>query len=183
LTEERNKAETEGVSFAECFRKSNLRRTIISIGPFTIQAFCGILFIVGYMVYYIQLAGYSTAMSYRLNITSQVLSCVGNVLSWFLIDRVGRRNLMLCGLGLLCVMLWITGGLAVADTSGTIKGTVALILLFSGVYNATIGAASYTMLAEIATPRLRSKTVSIALISQSSFDVSFSPFSHPEQDQ
>ncbi|KAL2793654.1 general substrate transporter [Aspergillus keveii] len=171
LTEERNKAETEGVSFAECFRKSNLRRTIISIGPFTIQAFCGILFIVGYMVYYIQLAGYSTAMSYRLNITSQVLSCVGNVLSWFLIDRVGRRNLMLCGLGLLCVMLWITGGLAVAGTSGTIKGTVALILLFSGVYNATIGAASYTMLAEIATPRLRSKTVSIALISQSSFDI------------
>jgi Na+/melibiose symporter-like transporter len=148
-----------------------LRRTIISIGPFTIQAFCGILFIVGYSVYYIQLAGYSTAMSYRLNITSQVLSCVGNVLSWFLIDRVGRRNLMLSGLGLLTVMLFLTGGLAVAATSATIKGTVAFFLLFNCVYNASIGAASYTMLAEISTPRLRSKTVSLALVSQSAFDV------------
>ncbi|KAL2838657.1 general substrate transporter [Aspergillus pseudodeflectus] len=171
LTEERNKAETEGVSYAECFRKSNLRRTILAIGPFTIQAFCGILFIVGYMVYYIQLAGYSTAMSYRLNITAQVIACTGNFCSWFLIDRVGRRNLMLCGLGLLCILLWITGGLAVAATPGSIKGTVALILLFSGIYNATIGAASYTMLAEIATPRLRSKTVSIAVVSQSSWDI------------
>ncbi|KAL3482758.1 hypothetical protein BJX62DRAFT_245564 [Aspergillus germanicus] len=68
-----NKAETEGVGYAECFRKSNLRRTILAIGPFTIQAFCAILFIVGYMVYYIQLAGYSTAMSYRLN-TSHIES-------------------------------------------------------------------------------------------------------------
>jgi hypothetical protein len=69
-------------------------------------------------------------------------------------------------------MLWITGGLAVAGTSGTVKGTVALILLVSGVYNATIGAVSYTMLAEIATPRLRSKTVSLAIVSQSSFNIS-----------
>ncbi|KAL2852235.1 general substrate transporter [Aspergillus pseudodeflectus] len=171
LTEEMNKAETEGVTFAECFRNSNLRRTIITVGPFTIQAFCGILFLVGYSVYYIQLAGYSTGESYRLNIANNTLSCVGNIISWFLIDRVGRRNLMLSGLGLLTIMLFITGGLGVAATAGSIKGTVALILLFSCVYNSSIGAASYTVLAEISTPRLRSKTVSLAIVLQSSFDI------------
>ncbi|KAH6712480.1 general substrate transporter, partial [Leptodontidium sp. MPI-SDFR-AT-0119] len=171
LTYETSKNETEGVTYMECFRKSNLRRTIITVGPFTIQAFCGILFIVGYSVYYIQLAGYSTQESFRLNIAQQTLSIVGNIVSWFLIDRVGRRNLMLYGLSLLITLLFITGGLAVAGTAAAIKGTVAMILLFGCVYNASIGAASYTVLVEISTPRLRSKTVSIAIAMQSSFDI------------
>jgi SP family general alpha glucoside:H+ symporter-like MFS transporter len=42
LTLEEVRRETEGASFLECFKKSNLRRTMISIAPLTIQALSGI---------------------------------------------------------------------------------------------------------------------------------------------
>ena len=136
VTHEDIKRETEGVTYLECFRRSNLRRTIISIAPLSIQALSGVVSAAGYSSYYIQLAGYSTAMSFRLQIAQQVCSLVGNVMSYFLIDKVGRRNVMLYGLDILTVILILTGGLAVvgADTSnpnsgGAIKGTVALILI------------------------------------------------------
>lgn len=41
LTLEEIKQETEGVTYLECFRKSNLRRTIISFAPLLIQQFTG----------------------------------------------------------------------------------------------------------------------------------------------
>jgi len=59
------------------------------------------------------------------------------------------------------------GGLAVAGTPGAIRGTIALLQLFSFVYNATIGATAFTIMAEIPTARLRAKTASISIGLQS----------------
>lgn len=166
VTFEEIRQETEGATYLECFRRSNLRRTIISIAPLSIQALSGITFASSYSTYYIQLAGYSTAMSFRLQIAQQVVSLVGNVMSYFLIDRLGRRNLMIYGLGALTVILLLTGGLAVVGSGSAIQGTVALILIYCWWYNLTIGAAGYTILAEVSTSRLRIKTIAIGLAVQ-----------------
>ncbi|KAJ5698651.1 hypothetical protein N7462_000656 [Penicillium macrosclerotiorum] len=173
VTLEEVKRETEGATYPECFRRSNLRRTIISIMPLSIQALSGVVFTAGYSTYYMQLAGYSTAMSFKLQIVQQVVSLVGNVMSYFIIDRVGRRNVMLYGLGILTVILMLTGGLAVVgsetdnpNSGGAIKGTVALILIYCWWYNMTIGSAGYTILAEVSTSRLRIKTIAIGLALQ-----------------
>lgn len=179
LTLEKIRKETEGVTYAECFRKSNLRRTMIAIAPLSIQALCGVYFVAVYSTYYAQLAGYSTQMSYKLTIIAQVLSICGNMTSWFLVDRVGRRPLTFYGLVILTVLLFVIGGLGVADTPGAIKGTVSLLMIYAYFYNASIGATAYTALAEIATGRLRAKTASIGLALQnalfSKFDVA-----HPD---
>ncbi|KAJ2890440.1 MFS hexose transporter [Zalerion maritima] len=159
-------AETAGATYPECFRKSNLRRTIISVAPLSIQALCGVYFVAAYSTYYQQLAGYSTNESFILAIVQQLLSMAGNVVSWFLIDRVGRRGLTFWGMVFLTVLLMVTGGLAVAATPGAIKGTVALLLLYCFAYNVTIGATAYSLLTEIATSRLRAKTASMALALQ-----------------
>lgn len=50
-------SETAGASYLECFRKSNLRRTIISISPLCIQSLSGITFA----------ASYSTVSLYLMN--------------------------------------------------------------------------------------------------------------------
>ncbi|EXJ80931.1 hypothetical protein A1O3_07219 [Capronia epimyces CBS 606.96] len=165
-TLDKAKAETSGASYIECFRRSNLRRTIISVAPSSIQALSGVVFVSGYSTYYQQLAGFSTRTSFHLFITQQVLSIFGNFCSWFLIDRVGRRSLNFWGVALLTVLLLITGALAVADTHSTIKATVALILFYCYVYNATIGAAAFTIMTETATARLRAKTASMAFVLQ-----------------
>ncbi|KAH8168536.1 sugar transporter domain-containing protein [Sarocladium implicatum] len=165
-TLEEVKQETAGVTYLECFRKSNLRRTIVSIAPLCIQSLSGITFAASYSTYYMQLAGYSTAESFKLQIVQQVISLVGNVMSWYLVDRVGRRNLTFYGLLILMVILTIMAGLAVAGTSSAITGTVAMILLYCWWYNVTIGATAYTILCEVSTSRLRVKTIAIGLGAQ-----------------
>ncbi|KAL4778774.1 general substrate transporter [Aspergillus varians] len=173
ITLEQVRHETEGATYLECFRRSNLRRTIISIAPLSVQAMCGIVFVASYSTYYFQLAGYSDPMSFRLQIAQQVLSIVGNITSYFLIDRLGRRNLMTVGILIMTCILMVTGGLGVVasdetnpNSGGAVKGTVSLILVYCWWYNASIGAAGYTILTEISTSRLRIKTIAIGLALQ-----------------
>ncbi|KAL4884539.1 general substrate transporter [Aspergillus karnatakaensis] len=174
VTLEEVRRETEGVTYLECFRKSNLRRTIISIAPLVIQQFTGIVFAASYSTYYAQLAGYSTDMSFKLQVIQQVLSMVGNIISWYLVDKVGRRDLTLYGTGVLTVILWVMGGLAVGGTQEQLRGAVAMILLYCFFYNVTIGATAYTCLTETATSRLRIKTIAIGLASANSIGVMWS---------
>ncbi|PMD40268.1 general substrate transporter [Hyaloscypha variabilis F] len=167
LTLDEVRKETEGVTFAECFRKSNLRRTIIAIMPLSIQAMCGISFIISYAAYYIQLAGYSAKVSFRISIGQVVLAMAGNIVSWFLVDRVGRRNLTIYGLTFVTATLLVSGGLGMKTGSiEYVKGVIALWSIYIFVYNATIGATAYNLLAEVATARLRAKTASIGLALQ-----------------
>lgn len=171
LTLELIKAETTGVTYLECFRKSNLRRTMISIAPLVIQSITGIQWVAGYFTYYLQLAGYSTSESFKIQVAQPVLSIVGNLMAAFLVDRVGRRDLTFWGLAILVVFLFITGGLAVGGSPGEIKGTVAMILLYSWMYNVSLGSTAFTILSETSTSRLRVKTVAIGLSSQGSINV------------
>ncbi|RDW73244.1 hypothetical protein BP6252_07151 [Coleophoma cylindrospora] len=166
LNLEKVKRETQNVSYLECFRVTNLRRTIISIAPLTIQALSGVIFISGYFTYYAQLAGFSTAMSFQLYVALQAVSMFGNICSWELVDRVGRRDLTLWGSLALTVILMLAGGLAAAATNGAIKGCLAMMIVYAFVYNCTIGSTSYTILTENATSRLRVKTIAIGVALQ-----------------
>lgn len=131
-----------------------------------IQSLSGIIFTASYATYYIQLAGYSTSASFKLQIIQQVLSILGNIMSWYLVDKIGRRSLTLYGTIILVVILFLMGGLADAATGSTIKGSVAFIMLYCWWYNVTIGATAYTILTETSTSRLRVKTISIGLALQ-----------------
>lgn len=166
LTLEEVRHETNGVTYLECFRQSNFRRTLISIAPLCIQALSGIIFASSYSTYYIQLAGYSTSASFKLQIVQQAISLVGNVMSWYLVDRIGRRNLTFYGLAVLTVILFLMAGLASNGSPGCIKGVVSMILLYCWWYNVTIGATAYTILCEVSTSRLRIKTIAIGLATQ-----------------
>ena len=66
--------ETAGASFLECFRRSNLRRTIVSIAPLSIQALCGVTFVINYTAYYLQLAGFSAHKSFQIQIAQDQLA-------------------------------------------------------------------------------------------------------------
>ena len=123
LTQEEAREETSNVSYLECLRRSNLRRTIISVMPMVIQALSGVSFVSGYSTYYMQLAGFSTSESYQLLIVSIALTMLGNIMSWFVVDRVGRRLLTFWGVIALTINLFILGGLAAARTAASIKGT------------------------------------------------------------
>jgi SP family general alpha glucoside:H+ symporter-like MFS transporter len=168
------KRETEGVTYLECFRKSNLRRTIISVMPLSIQSLSGVVFAASYTTYYMQLAGFSTATSFKLQIVQQILSLTGNICSWYLVDRVGRRALTFWGLFVLTIILFIMAGLAVVGTVPALKGAISMILLYCWWYNVTIGATAYTILCETSTSRLRVKTIAIGLALQNCINTMWS---------
>lgn len=97
---------------------------------------------------------------------------LGEITSWFLIDRVGHRNLTFYGMAILTMTLMVTGGLAVVSTPAATKGTVALLQVYCYFYNATIGATGFALLTEIATSRLRAKTAAMGLSLQNCIYVS-----------
>ncbi|UPL02325.1 hypothetical protein LCI18_013259 [Fusarium solani-melongenae] len=165
---EKVREETEGATYLECFKLSNLRRTIISFAPLSIQALSGVTVIGSNFTYYSQLGGYSTDMSFRLQIAQQTLNMFGNMVSWYLIDRVGRRDLTFWGLVVLTIVLMVTSGLAARSDIASIKGVVALEVFYVWWYNLTIGATAYALLAETATSRLRVKSVAIGISLQNS---------------
>ncbi|KAH7134563.1 general substrate transporter [Dactylonectria estremocensis] len=163
---EEAKDEAAGATYIDCFRRSNLRRTIVSIMPLAIQALSGVFFIASYGTYYIQLAGYSTSASFKLQIAQHGISMAGNICSWYLIDRVGRRPLTLWGTVSITVILLICASLATEGSPGAIKGSVAFIMIYNFFYNISIGATAYTLLCEVATSKLRVKTISIGVATQ-----------------
>ena len=146
---------------------------MIAILPLSIQALSGVIFIQTFSTYYMQLAGYSNSASFKLYIVQVVLAMSGNIGSWFLVDRAGRRNLSIWGLAAVAVTMAVSGGLGTqTSTASCVKGVIALWSIYGFVYNLTIGATAYNLVAEVATARLRVKTASMAYALQSALYVS-----------
>ncbi|KOC16077.1 hypothetical protein AFCA_002520 [Aspergillus flavus] len=116
-TLEEVRREPEGVSYLECFRKSNLRRTTIAVFLLCMLSAAGASFAASYSTYYAQTVVYNTEMSFKIQIIQQVLSLIGNVISWWLIDRVGRRQVTFWSPFVLMVFLFIIGALATEGSS------------------------------------------------------------------
>ncbi|KAL3428807.1 general substrate transporter [Aspergillus tetrazonus] len=143
-TLERARHETSSASYAECFRKSNLRRTVIAVAPIFIQNISGYYFVATYLTYYAQLVGYSADASFIINIVAQVVSFVGCVASWFLIESVGRRPLNIWGVALMTVVLCVGGGLATTNNFQCLKAVIGLFIVYEFIYFVTIGSAGFT---------------------------------------
>lgn len=173
---EHARRETKGATYLDCFKGTNLRRTVIAAAPLSIQALSGLFFVSAYSTYYQQLAGYNTSTTFSLGIVQNILAMTGNACAWFMIDRVGRRSLSCYGMLLLTLLLLVTGGLACVGSRSATRGTVALLLLYNWLYNVTIGATAYPILIETPTSRLRAKTASIGLTMQNALFVSYTSY-------
>lgn len=174
LTLEESRLETQSSSYLECFKKSNLRRTMVAVMPTVIQNMGGSYFIMAYLTYFAELSGFSTQQAFRINVGAQAMAFGGCVLSCLLVERVGRRPLNFYGTLVLTVILWVCGGLATkTESASCLKGSVAMFMLYLFVYYSTIGATAIIALAEIATPRLRIMTAAIGVILMNALTVQY----------
>ncbi|KAF6806627.1 maltose permease [Colletotrichum sojae] len=151
-------------SYAECFSKEARTRTLVAAGMFFIQNACGPAWVVGYMSYYLQLAGMSAAVSFDTTVGLAGLMVVGNVVGWFLVDYLGRRGTALYGSGLLTVTLFLIGASSLIKTQGAVWAQVVFMAIWSFSYQATLGAVAWPIATEAATSRLRAPTQAIAII-------------------
>ena len=153
-----------GVTFFDCFKGNDLRRTEIASMVWMTQALCGSA-LTGYAAYFYEQAGFNTENSFDLAVGMYGVAIFCGILSWFWMHRVGRRTLYLVGLGLITIILLVAGIVgAVPETDGTSWTLGSMIIVMTGVYDATIGPVCYVLVAEIPSSRLRVKTVVLARV-------------------
>ncbi|KAH7013116.1 general substrate transporter [Ilyonectria destructans] len=149
-------------SMAECLSRKQIKRTVVATSMFFIQTASGNAWVVGYMSYFMQLAGMDTAKSFDTTVGLCGLMVVGNMCGWFFVEWFGRRNTALWGTAGLSVTLLLIGILAVVNAPGAIWGQIVFMAVWSFVYQATIGSVAWPITSENATSRLRAPTQALA---------------------
>ncbi|KAK9311300.1 general substrate transporter [Lipomyces starkeyi] len=154
---------SEGASFFDCFKGTNLRRTEIVIFVWVMQAFCGAA-LMGYSTYFYEQAGLPTAQSFNLTLIQFGLGAVGTMISWVAMTYSGRRTLYLAGMCIMFILLLTIGCVAVIPSAGKAGSWVigSMLILFTFVYDCTVGPVCFSLVAEIPATRLRSKSIVIA---------------------
>jgi SP family general alpha glucoside:H+ symporter-like MFS transporter len=164
MIEHTNKMEKElgaGTSFVDCFKGVDLRRTEIVVGIWLVQTLGG-QNIMGYFSYFLTQAGMNPSDSFSLSMAQYALGMVGTAGSWFLMARVGRRTIHFSGLCAQFLLLIIVGSLAFAGTNESVWAIGALLILFTFVYDFTVGPVTYSLVSELSSTRLKAKTIVMA---------------------
>ncbi|KAL2840075.1 general substrate transporter [Aspergillus pseudoustus] len=153
-----------GISYIDCFRRADIRRTEIACLVWITQQVCGTS-LVGWAAYFYEQAGIGTKNAYNLSVGTFGVAILGCAVSFFLLSRVGRRRLYLSGLLALTATLVATGAVGAApESEGQSWALGTLLLVVTFIYNVTIGPICYVLVAEIPSTRLRVKTVVLARV-------------------
>jgi len=153
-----------GVSYLDCFKGTDLRRTEICCMVWCTQALCGSS-MTGYAAYFYEQAGFDTANSFNLAVGMYGGAICAGILAWFGMRRIGRRALYLGGLFVSLVILIVTGCVGILpETNPTSWALGSLIIVLTFVYDFTVGPVCYVLVAEIPSSRLRVKTVVLARV-------------------
>jgi hypothetical protein len=154
-------------SYLDCFQGSNLRRLVICVMAYDMQALTGNVLFISYAVYFFELAGLESSNAFSMNLGLTALGFVGTCAAWPLLSYVGRRTAYLFGTAGLATILFLIGAVDLAPHSTSTPTWVqcTLMLLANLVYDTTIGPFCYVMLAEVPSARLRGLSVALATVS------------------
>ncbi len=161
MTIKEEDAISKGSSILECFKGTNFRRTRIAAFTWLIQNITGAS-LMGYSTYFYQQAGVAVSMSFTFSIIQYCLGIAGTLGSWFLSQKLGRFPIYFYGLCAMTILLFLTGGLGFADSKSGKMATGSMLLIYTFVYDLTIGPMCYCIVGEIPSSKLRAKTVMLA---------------------
>ncbi|EMC91569.1 hypothetical protein BAUCODRAFT_79734 [Baudoinia panamericana UAMH 10762] len=150
-------------SYAECFRGTNLRRTMIAILVFLSEPMAGLGFVSNYGALMYQYLDISDAASFRIQIGAQILSMSGALIAMLIGDFFGRRPMYLTGCLALVGLLFCMGISGSINTTAAVTASVGFYTMFNFFFNVGVGSIVYAIAGEIPTSILRQKTLAIAL--------------------
>lgn len=159
----RHEALTESgeASFRDCFKGTNWRRTRIVLYANGLSQMTGATFI-NNSPYFMVLAGLSatnTAMMVEVGIAMSIFS---SILTLWAMARVGRRSIVLSGIGLAAVLFFIMGiAASVPKQSSASLWCVAITLQMVWLSIGPANGPALAVAAEVSSVRLRAKTLAI----------------------
>lgn len=124
------------------------------------------------VVYFFSLIGLNNAFTANVIVYSVLLG--GVLASFYLIDKVGRRPLLLGGCAFMSVCVFAVGGIgftSLGSTEGNVL--VALVAMWVAAYSISIAPIGWVALVEMSTPTLRTQTAGVAALMQSCVNVLF----------
>ena len=152
--------------FLDCFKGTDLRRTIISTMVYAIQPLVANFLVIGYSVYFFTLAGLQTTQAFDLGVGLLALGFTGTCLSWSLIAKFGRRPIYNYGLVLLTILVLLVGVLDVVPNYTSRPSVVwaqcSMMAVYNFFYDLTIGPLCFVILCETSSAKLRSKTIALS---------------------
>jgi Na+/melibiose symporter-like transporter len=135
------------------------------------QHLVGIIFVLGFSTYFFQLAGLPTERSFDLGVGVTACGVVGTMLSWTIVNRLGRRTIFVWGMAILSIINLLIGILDVVPTKGASWTQAALTVVWAFFYQVGIGAVAFVLLGETSSPSLRAKTTAMATATQAVFGI------------
>ena len=153
----------EGTSYLDCFKGTDARRTEIVSATWVIQAFCGSSFM-GFSTYFYENAGLADTNAFDLNMAQYALGAIGTMASWFLMQRAGRRTLYVWGLAVMFILLLVIGfvGILPKTNKSASWAIGSMLLVYTFIYDLTVGPVCYSLVAEISSTRLKAKSIVLA---------------------
>ncbi|KAI1841937.1 hypothetical protein JX265_013052 [Neoarthrinium moseri] len=169
--EEQNHELYQRTSWADVFKGTNLRRTLISAGVQCLQQAQGSGFIVQYSVIFLQTIGVTN--SFEILIYLYFVNCISSVLAFHFVDRIGRRPLMIGGACILGLCMFVLAGLTGfhGGDAGAQKGALACLFIWQFVQAISWASCVWIVCAEVPTLAVREKTVTVATFSGFSTNV------------
>ncbi|KAK5019950.1 hypothetical protein LTR16_000015 [Cryomyces antarcticus] len=138
-TNELEKEPSSDTSYWDCFKGTDLRRTEIACMAWGIQKLCGSE-ITGAASQFLVQAGPDAENAFDLTMGQYALGAFGTMGAWALMLRFGRRP----------------------SNTGAVWGLRSLVLVYTFLYDVTVGPVRYCLVAGISSARLRSKTIVLA---------------------
>ncbi|CEJ57818.1 hypothetical protein PMG11_06497 [Penicillium brasilianum] len=151
------------LSYLDCFKGINLRRTAIVSFAFVVPSLFGVPLLAS-ASYFMQVVGMASSTSIIVLILGIVLGLLANGVGVWLMSRCGRRSLMLITLGI-STALWTSMGIA-GCWSGNIVIWYTAACMMAVVVVCGMGAwpASFAVAGEASNLRLRAKTQGVGVL-------------------
>lgn len=147
--------------YAAAFKKGVLPAGMIGIGLAVFQQLCGINVVFNYTPRIFQSIGVSQDNQLLQTVFIGIVNLVFTILAMLLVDKLGRKPLMLIGAAGLCILYIIVVRMLAAGST-----SVSWFLLSSiGVYAMSLAPVTWVLISEIFPNKVRGVAISVAVLS------------------
>jgi SP family sugar:H+ symporter-like MFS transporter len=157
-------------SWADCFKgglhpRGNLYRVIVGTALQMFQQLTGVNFIFYYGTTFFQNSGIKNA--FTVSVATSVVNVGSTPISWWAIERLGRRKLLIMGAAAMLVFQFIIAAVGTALPHSKAASTVLIVFvcLYIASFASTWGPAAWVVVGEIFPLPIRSKGVALSTAS------------------
>lgn len=160
-----SRSQSGNLVFSDLFRQPLRRPLLIGVGIFLVQQLTGINTVLYYAPTVFKMAGYTTeSAGLAVAVSIGLVNVLATLVSMALVDRVGRRRLLLTGLAGMIVCLMALGlSVAPIDDAGHLRTILAMgsLFLFVAFFAVGIGVMGWLITSELYPQSIRGSAMSL----------------------